>query len=410
MNSSGALLLRLKGLLAPEQPTRNNAEPHSNIVLILIVFIDSIAINNNFPSCYEEAYNILLSISFYVKLQVVYMSSQKVAVVLFNLGGPNSLEAVQPFLFNLFNDPCIINAPRPIRYLLAQFISRRRNKKAQKIYSVLGGASPIVPQTEAQAMALEAELQAHGSFKVFYAMRYWHPMAPEVVAEVRNFNPDRVILLPLYPQFSDATSASSIEDWRNNAGDLNEKEVSVCCYPTEPGFIRAYVELIKPVLANASAQGKTRLLFSAHGLPVKNIKKGDPYQWQIEQSVAAIVKSLNVKDLDYKICYQSRVGLLEWLSPYTDEEIAVAGRDGVSVVLVPIAFVSEHSETLVELDVEYKELAEECGVPGYFRVPTVTTHPQFISGLASLCLQSLGKSVCIRKCPDWCKKCFCNVG
>lgn len=334
----------------------------------------------------------------------------KTAVVLFNLGGPDSLAAVRPFLFNLFNDSHIISLPQPMRYMLAQFISRMRNKKAQHIYSLIGGRSPIVAQTEEQRSSLEKALQLHGDFKVFYSMRYWHPMAAEVVEEVNKFKPDKVILLPLYPHFSTSTTASSIEDWQVHARGLTGiKEISICCYPTNSGFVDAYAELIAPMIKKASKLGKPRVLFSAHGLPVKNITNGDPYQWQIEKSVEAIVKKLAIRKLDYKVCYQSRVGRLEWLKPYIQDEISAAANDKVPLVVVPISFVSEHSETLVELDIEYKQLSEEKGVPGYFRVPTVTTHPKFIEGLVGLCLQHLAKpSSCPNICPIECSQCFCK--
>jgi ferrochelatase len=279
---------------------------------------------------------------------------------------------------------------------------------------MMGGRSPILPQTVAQSLALEELLQADGAFRVFNVMRHWHPFAAPVMEEVKNFAPDKVILLPLYPQFSSSTTASSINDWRVKATKLalQAEEISVCCYPTNPGFIDAYVELIIPILATASQYGKARLLFSAHGLPMKNIKAGDPYQWQVEQSVAAIVAKLNITDLDYKLCYQSKVGPLEWLKPSTEHEIIEAAKSKLPVVIVPIAFVSEHSETLVELDIEYKELALEHGLSAYFRVPTVTTHPKFIQGLKDLCLNALAdsKNACPKTCPAACKQCFCRQG
>ncbi|MEE8188494.1 MAG: ferrochelatase [Kiloniellales bacterium] len=314
----------------------------------------------------------------------------KTAVVLFNLGGPDRLEAVRPFLFNLFNDPAIIDAPGPLRWLLARLISARRTPVARRIYQELGGGSPLLPNTEAQAAALEAVLNDGdaGEARVFIAMRYWHPMSEETARAVKVYGPDRIVLLPLYPQFSTTTTGSSVIAWRTAAAKagLDAPTRTLCCYPTEPGFVAAAVGLLREGLAKARAAGHDvpRVLFSAHGLPKKIVERGDPYPWQVEQSVAAITAQLDEPGLDCRVCYQSRVGPLEWIGPSTDEEIMRAGRDGVAVVLLPIAFVSEHSETLVELDIEYGWLARENGVPVYIRVPTVATATAFIDGLAHM--------------------------
>lgn len=306
------------------------------------------------------------------------------AVVLFNLGGPDTPEAVRPFLFNLFNDPAIVGAPTPVRYLLARWISARRAKTARAIYAEIGGGSPLLANTRAQAAALEHAL-GDGT-RVFIAMRYWHPMSDETARAVRAMAPERVVLLPLYPQFSGTTTGSSRLAWRRAAAaaGLAAPTTAVCCYPSEPGFIGAVTDLARAGYDEASRAGRPRVLFSAHGLPKRVVAAGDPYQWQVEQSAAAIVAALGIAGLDWAICYQSRVGPLEWIGPSTEAEIARAGRDRVPVVLVPIAFVSEHSETLVELDIEYRRRAAEHGVPHYHRVPTVSTHPLFIGGLARL--------------------------
>jgi ferrochelatase len=302
----------------------------------------------------------------------------KVAVVLFNLGGPDSPEAVKPFLRNLFGDPAILRVPGFVRGPLAWLISTRRAPTAQKIYAQIGGASPILGQTEAQARALEEALGADRQFRAFVCMRYWHPMTAEVVQQVRAFAPDRVVLLPLYPQYSTATTKSSLDAWKREAGRLGGSTSTIESYPVDPGFIAASIELVKQSLPAEPF----RLLFSAHGLPEKLIKAGDPYQRQVEQTAAAIVAGLGT--VDGVVCYQSRVGPLKWIGPSTDEEIRRAGRDGKAVVVYPLSFVSEHSETLVELDIEYRHLAEKSGVPAYHRVPTVGTHPAFIRGLANL--------------------------
>ena len=304
----------------------------------------------------------------------------KIAIILFNLGGPDSLEAVQPFLRNLFSDPAIISLPAWLRLPLARFIASRRTPKALGIYEKIGGGSPILGQTEAQARALEEALGSEHEWRGYVCMRYWHPMTERVVQSVRRFAPDRIVLLPLYPQFSTTTTASSFNAWKK-AADFKAPTVEIESYPTEPGFIRASVELVKQGLAEAG-DGPKRVLFSAHGLPEKVIRRGDPYQRQIEQTAAAIAQQLG--GVDWSVCYQSRVGPLKWIGPSTDAEVKRAAADKRAIVLYPLSFVSEHSETLVELDIEYRQLAEQAGAPKYVRVPTVGTHPQFIHGLANL--------------------------
>lgn len=308
------------------------------------------------------------------------------AVILFNLGGPDRPDAIRPFLFNLFSDPAILRVPYPIRMALAYFLARRRAGPAAAIYEQLGGKSPLLENTQAQARALETALADGGETRVFIAMRYWHPMSEEVAQAVKQFDPDQIILLPLYPQWSTTTTASSIGVWNSAArsAGLNKPTRILCCYPTEPGFVTAIADLVRAGIAEAAAHGRPRILFSAHGLPKKIVEAGDPYQWQCERTAAAIVESLGIADLDWINCYQSRVGPLEWIGPSTDSEIERAGRDGVPVVIVPIAFVSEHSETLVEIEIEYRHLARERGVPYFVRVPTVGTAPAFIDGLANL--------------------------
>jgi ferrochelatase len=270
---------------------------------------------------------------------------------------------------------------------LAQWISRRRAPVARKIYEELGGGSPLLANTRAQAGALEAALNAGGAdseAKVFIAMRYWHPMSDETARAVTAYGPDRVVLLPLYPQFSTTTTGSSVAEWQRAAAKagLTAPCRTLCCYPTQAGFVAEVAALLGAALAEAGAG--SRVLFSAHGLPKKFIDRGDPYQWQVEQTAAAVVAALGETALDWTICYQSRVGPLEWIGPSTDAEIARAGAEGKPVVVVPIAFVSEHSETLVELDIEYRRLAEEKGVPSYLRVATVDAGAAFIEGLAEL--------------------------
>lgn len=326
----------------------------------------------------------------------------KTAVILFNLGGPDSLEAVEPFLFNLFNDPAIIGAPSLIRRLLARFISKKRGPVARDIYAQIGGKSPLVEETDKQARALEQMLGE--GYRVFVAMRYWHPFAAQALQEARQWGAERVVLLPLYPQFSTTTSRSSLREWRKLAADWPVPTEAVCCYPDEKGLIAAIADLIRPGYAQASASGKPRILFSAHGLPQSVVDKGDPYPKHVEQTARAVVAALGIPGLDWIVCYQSRVGPMKWIGPSTETELERAGEDGVPVVVVPIAFVSEHSETLVELDIEYRHRAEGLGIPAYVRVPAVGHHPDFIAGLARLVrdpagLRGRGCAAAGQRCP-----------
>ena len=313
--------------------------------------------------------------------------TRKVAIVLFNLGGPDGPQAVEPFLFNLFSDPAIIRVPQLFRWLIAKLVSKRRAPVARAIYAELGGGSPLVPLTEAQGHALEAALaDGESDWRAFLAMRYWHPFADEAAAAIKAWGADEIMLLPLYPQYSTTTSESSLKDWDRaaKAAELAMPAKAVCCYPVEQGFIAAHAALLGEALAKAGTIDNLRVLFSAHGLPKKIVDGGDPYQAQVEQSCAAIVARLNVPGLDWITCYQSRVGPLEWIGPSTEAEIKRAGAEGKRLIVVPVAFVSEHSETLVELDIEYAKLAAESGVPAYSRVPALGVHPDFIAGLAGL--------------------------
>jgi ferrochelatase len=316
----------------------------------------------------------------------------RLAVVLFNLGGPDSLPAVRPFLFNLFKDPAIIRLPFGLRHLVAGLIAWRRGPVASEIYRKMGGRSPIVPGTEAQAAALGDSLRGLAAeVRVEIAMRYWHPFAAETAASLAEWRPDRVVLLPLYPQFSTTTTASSLVDWRRAAkqAGITAVETAICCYPRNSGWVMAQSDLLRKILAEVGESAPVRVLFSAHGLPKKIVDRGDPYQQQVMLGAKAIIATLGREDLDWQVCYQSRVGPLEWIGPSTDAEIRRAGADGKGVVVLPIAFVSEHSETLVELDIEYAELARHHKLPFYRRVGTVADHPLFIAGLAAMVGEAL---------------------
>jgi ferrochelatase len=321
---------------------------------------------------------------------------RRLAVVLFNLGGPDRPEAIKPFLVNLFTDPAILRVPFFVRPFLARIIARARVKPATENYAILGGKSPLLELTQAQADALAAGL---GEFDVrcFIAMRYWHPFSLETARQVRDFNPDEVVLLPLYPQYSTTTTGSSLTAWREAAATVGlvAPVHTLCCYHSDPGFIRATADLVRRSYDEARAalapEIPLRVLFSAHGLPEIIVKQGDPYQHQIEKTSAAVARAMAVPDLDSTVCYQSRATPQKWIGPSTEEEIERAAHDKVAILVVPIAFVSDHSETLVELDVEYRELAEKEGVPGYFRAPVQNSDPGFIAALAGLVRRTLGR-------------------
>jgi ferrochelatase len=341
----------------------------------------------------------------------VSLNRRRVAVVLFNLGGPDGPEAVQPFLFNLFRDPAIISVPALVRLPLAALISTTRAPSAKLNYAMMGGASPLLPETRAQSDALLQRLSAldpETEFRTFIAMRYWKPFTEVTAKEVADFQPDHVVLLPLYPHFSTTTTGSSVKAWNRAYRGVGEVH-TVCCYPAADGFIEAHAQRILECWTQAGSPANVRLLFSAHGLPEKVIKDGDPYQSQIEVTAAAVAARLGA-GWDWQVCYQSRVGPLKWIGPSTIEAISAAAEDGKGVLLTPIAFVSEHVETLVELDHEYAELAEQQGVSPYLRAPALGITAAFIDTLAAAVRSSLevpgvapfmwsGCDGCHRQCP-----------
>ena len=333
----------------------------------------------------------------------------KKAIILFNLGGPDRLSAVEPFLFNLFNDPAIISLPSFFRYPLAKLISKRRAPVAKAIYAEMGGKSPILKQTQAQALAIDKSLDGEEDiYKSFIVMRCWNPRATETIIKVKEFNPDQIIFLPLYPQYSNATSGSSINEWQNicKKENLTVETKIICCYPTEKDFILSYTNLIKKKI-DLNKLNEITLIFSAHGLPENKIKQGDPYQWQVEQSVQELVKKLAIKNLNYILSYQSRVGPLKWIGPSTETIIKEEALKQKILIIVPVAFVSEDSETLVELDIEYKKLAIENGSKDYVRVPAVTINQDFINSLKSSILKASNgeKFTSSIKCIEKFKKC-----
>ena len=324
---------------------------------------------------------------------------RKIAVVLFNLGGPDKPASVQPFLKNLFRDPAIIRAPLPLRWFLARLISRTRAPAVIKNYAMMdaGGGSPLLRETELQARALEAELSKSlpgDEVKCFIAMRYWHPFTEEAAADVKRWGADEVVLLPLYPQFSTTTTGSSLSAWK---AAFKGKARTVCCYPFDENFVSAHVDRILEAHQKAGAPDQVTLLLSAHGLPEQVVKGGDPYQWQCE-ALAEMIAGRVPAHWEVIPCYQSRVGPLKWIGPSTEAEVARAAMAGKHILISPIAFVSEHIETLVELGEEYRLVAEKDGAASYTRVEALGTHPGFIRTLTDETVAALIMKTEIRSC------------
>jgi ferrochelatase len=335
-------------------------------------------------------------------------SGSRVAVVLFNLGGPDGPDSVRPFLENLFSDPSIIGLPWIARRPLAAIVARLRESSAKANYARMGGGSPLLAETKAQASALEAALQAAGGdreFKVFIAMRYWHPTIAEAADAVAAFDPDEIVLTPLYPQFSTTTTASSVAAWRKaykGPGAVH----TLCCWYDNEGLVAAHAARIRAAWEDAG-RPRVRLLFSAHGLPEQVIAGGDPYQWQVEATCARVAEALG-EGWDWQVCYQSRVGPLRWLGPSTPEAIKGAIAEGLGVLIDPIAFVSDHIETLVELDHDYAEMARAAGADVYLRAPVAGILPVFIAGLAGAVERALGRTGCRpdgKQCPAQFSRC-----
>ena len=325
----------------------------------------------------------------------------RVGVLLLNLGGPDKIEDVRPFLYNLFSDPEIIRLPsRALQKPLAWLISTLRAKKSQDNYREIGGGSPLRKITEAQGAALSKRLQDLGrEVKIYIGMRYWHPFTEEAIAEIKRDNIEELVILPLYPQFSISTSGSSFrvleEMW---AKDPKLKKIKYTLIPSwydNQGYLTAMADLIAKELDKFEHPDRARVFFSAHGVPVSYVEEaGDPYKEEIEQCTSLIMQTLD-RPNDYTLAYQSRVGPVEWLQPYTEDALEELGTQGVKdLAVVPISFVSEHIETLQEIDIEYRELAEESGIENFYRVPALNTHPTFIDSLAELVVESLNSPPC----------------
>ncbi len=326
----------------------------------------------------------------------------KIAVVLFNLGGPAKLTQVKKFLFNLFNDKNIITIPQPFRWLLATLISTFRTNKAKKLYQHMGGGSPILAYTKEQAAHLAItleQLDKLNQYEVFIAMRHAAPYAEEAVEKITQYSPDEIILLPLYPQYSTTTTKSSFEDFIAKAANISAKIKTICCYPKDEDFIKAHQELIRKTYEeNNLANKKPLILFSAHSIPQKFVDRGDPYQWQITTTVENIMRNLKL-EVEYVISYQSKVGKIKWLEPETSKEIIKAAKANKALIIVPIAFVSDHLETLVELDIDYKQLADELEVKDYHRVPALGINSSFINSLANQTIKLVNNEAFSRVCP-----------
>lgn len=316
----------------------------------------------------------------------------KVAVILFNLGGPDSKQSIEPFLMNFFTDKNIVRLPNPMRWFIARMIAYSRSRKeAAESYHELGDQSPLLANSTEQVRALEENLNAAQDgkdYKVFICMRYWHPMAPEVARNVKDWEPDHIVLLPLYPQFSTTTTRSSYQQWEAACDDIDllAPVSTICCYPRDNGFIAASADNVRQTYDRAFSEfGQApRVLFSAHGVPEDFITDGDPYQWQVEQSAADIAAATGIHNLDWQVCYQSRVGRKKWIGPSIDESLHKAAAEKIPVIVLPHAFTQEHVETLVEIEIEYRLVADKLGIPGYMRVPVVGTHPAFIDGLGEI--------------------------
>lgn len=320
----------------------------------------------------------------------------RVGVLLLNLGGPEQLEDVRPFLFNLFADPEIIRLPVPwLQKPLAWLISNSRAKQSQQNYSQIGGGSPLRRITEQQAEALQKSLADHGQeTEMYIGMRYWYPFTEEAIARIKRDRIEELVILPLYPQYSISTSGSSFrllqKLWKEDPSLDSIRYTVIPSWYARPGYVNAMADLIARELDQLPDPSKGHIFFSAHGVPVSYVEEaGDPYQREMEHCVDLIVQALN-RPNPHTLAYQSRVGPVEWLQPYTEDAIEELAAQGVNdLVVVPISFVSEHIETLQEIDMEYREIAEEAGIETFRRVPALNTHPGFIEDMAKMVMESL---------------------
>ncbi|MCA6574642.1 MAG: ferrochelatase [Pseudanabaena sp.] len=327
--------------------------------------------------------------------------SGRVGVLLLNLGGPEKLDDVYLFLYNLFADPEIIRLPIPfLQKPIASLIAASRAPISQENYRLIGGGSPLRQITEEQGENIENVLQRNGiEAKVYVGMRYWHPYTTEAIAKIKEDGITRLVVLPLYPQYSISTSGSSLKQlddlWENDPALQAIERITIQSWYDRTGYIRAMNELIDAKLQKFGDPEDVHIFFSAHGVPVRYVTEyNDPYQSEMENCVDGIMKALRRDYHRYNahtLAYQSRVGPVEWLQPYTEEAIHNLAKRGIkNLLVVPISFVSEHIETLQEIDIEYREVAEESGIHNFDRVPALNSHPVFINDLAELIMESLG--------------------
>ncbi len=319
-----------------------------------------------------------------------------IGVVLLQLGGPDSLESVEPFLYNLFCDPDIIDLPLAFlfRKRLARWISTKRSPKVQELYRTIGGKSPILKLTRRQAQRLEKELNKTIAASVYIAMRYWHPFTEAAVEEMKRDGVRTAVLLPLYPHYSKSTTGSSVNEWkrillRNGINGFDTRVVDEYC--DHPLYIKALVRNINFAMKRIPEKERSQvhLVFSAHGTPMKLVRDGDPYKNHIERTYLATVKEGNWS-LPHHLCFQSKVGPQQWLKPSLDETIQRLAEEKVSHVVVnPIAFVSDHIETLSEINMEAREQAHELGIRHFDMTPALNGNPLFIQALADLVLQKV---------------------
>ena len=323
-------------------------------------------------------------------------NSEKIAVVLLNLGAPESLDDIKPFLNNLFNDPDIIDLPmgKILRPLLAWNITRKRLPESTQIYEAIGGGSPLRELSQKQAEALESNLSENGDFKVYIAMRYWHPHTEIAVEELIAEGIKKVILLPLYPQYSITSTGSSLHEFERVIKKRNDFEIDfklINNYHDNPLYIKALTEKVREGINkfNGVSENDLHILFSAHGVPVSVIEKGDPYEKQVRATVGLVVSELENK-YNHSISFQSRVTKVEWLGPATDKIIPELGNKGVkNLLVIPVAFVNDHSETLFELGIFNRDLAMKAGIEQYEVMPALNDSSKFINALKELVLQRI---------------------
>lgn len=315
----------------------------------------------------------------------------KYAVVLMNLGGPDSLDAIEPFLNNLFNDPDIFKIPFGQK-LFAKIIASKRAPIVAEEYKMIGGNSPINKWTEYQRSELEKELrQINNNIDVYTAMRYWKPLTAETVKKIESQNYDKILLLPLYPHYSVSTTGSSINEWNRHYKGEKEKLVTVNNYYENAKYLAALNERIDSTLEkfDEDIRDSVVFLFSAHGTPVSMAKKGDPYSKQIMETVELVMQGRENKN-EYHLCFQSKVGPVKWLEPSTDKTIKQMAEEGKrNLLIVPISFTSDHVETLFELDVEYRHVADENGIKNYIVMEGLNDSALFIDALKEISVEML---------------------